>query len=89
MSEYSKLFRTDNRTVKLRQGISILQKKMMLKPIRATNYFMNNPFFALLSQLKPFTILRSSGFINTNFEAELYGDAFFTPLLGPTAEKRV
>ena len=28
MSEYSKLFRTDNRTVKLRQGISILSKEM-------------------------------------------------------------
>ena len=55
MSEYSKLFRTDNRTVKLRQGISILSKEMMLKPNSAQRtIWMNNPFFALLSQLKPF-----------------------------------
>ena len=171
MSEYSKLFRTDNRTVKLRQGISILSKEMMLKPNSAQRtIWMNNPFFALLSQLKPFyysygkvfisnvinnvrrkykydgpvsallpiiilvammlplaalglelreflkyvlkggdpEVFRSdemtlpaytlelidrsgitgqAGLLIPTFEAELYGDAFFTPLLGPTAER--
>ena len=53
--EYDKAFRTDATTVKFRDAINMLVGEMMLKPNSAQRtIWMNNPFFALLAQLKPF-----------------------------------
>ena len=169
--QYDKAFRTDPTTIKLRDGLNSLVTEMILKPNAAQRtQWMNNPFFAIFAQLKPFyysfgkvfgenvyqnakreykyngtigaltplllilatmlplamlglelrelvkyiaqggnpEVFRSDdmdwptymldiadraglpgryGLLIPMFEADLYGDTFFTPLLGPTPER--
>jgi hypothetical protein len=169
--QYDKAFRTDPTTIKLRDGLNSLVTEMILKPNAAQRtQWMNNPFFAIFAQLKPFyysfgkvfgenvyqnakreykyngtigaltplllilatmlplamlglelrelvkyiaqggnpEVFRSDdmdwptymldvadraglpgryGLLLPMFEADLYGDTFFTPLLGPTPER--
>lgn len=172
-TEIDKFFRSDPLGLKIRNGLELLSGEMTLRPNSAQRtVWMNNPFYALISQLKPFyysfgktygegtwknmkrnykydgpvsallplililatmmplamlaleireyikyvakggdpEVFRSDempfgqymldvadraglpgrfGLLIPMFEADLYGDAFFTPLLGATFERTV
>ena len=86
--EYDKAFRTDATTVKFRDAINMLVGEMMLKPNAAQRtIWMNNPFFALLAQLKPFyysfgKVFGENVYNNMKREAKYTGTiGAMTPLL--------
>ena len=87
-AEYDRAFRTDATTVKFRDAINILVGEMMLKPNSAQRtIWMNNPYFALLAQLKPFyysfgKVFGENVYNNMKREAKYTGTiGAMTPLL--------